>query len=94
MQTLTIEAATRESARELYAALSGFRARLWDGDGGPCRVEVALGRGDREIVDLLNAIERYVTDRRAGAARIRLNDHTYMIHATPPGLDIGSAAPR
>ena len=91
MQTLTIEAVTRESARDLYAALSPFRARLWESDDGPCRVEVSLGRGDREIVDLLNAIERYVTERQVGATRIRLNDRTYMINAAPAALDIGPA---
>lgn len=81
MQTLTIEAITREGARDLHAALSGFQSRLWESDDGPCRVEVTLGRGDREIVDLLNAIEQYVTERRSGAACVRLNDRSYMIHA-------------
>lgn len=85
MQTLTIEAITRESARDLYAALSAFRARLWEDDEGPSRVEVTLGRGDREIVDLLNAIEAYVTERHAGAAHVRLNDRSYTIHAAAPG---------
>jgi hypothetical protein len=82
MQKLAIEAATRESARDLLAALSAFRASLLESDQGPCRVEVTLGRGDREIVELLNAIEQYVTDRNVGAARIQLNERTYTIHGT------------
>ena len=85
MQTLTIEARTRESARDLYTALSAFRVSLWESDDGPCRVEVTLGRSDREIVELLNAIEAHVTERRAGAARIRLNDRTYTLVGAASG---------
>jgi hypothetical protein len=94
MQTLTIEAVTRESARDLQAALSAFRARLSEGDDGPCRVEVTLGRGGREIVDLLNAIEHYVTEHRAGATQIRLNDHSYTLHEARLGLDTGPTGSR
>jgi hypothetical protein len=81
MQTLTIQAATPESAQGLYEALSAFDVQLSEDENGPCRVEVRLGGGDREIVDVLNAIERHVTERKAGPARIRLNEHDYTLHA-------------
>lgn len=87
MQTLTIEAATQDSARDLHAALTAFGARLLQGEDGSYRVEVTLGRSDREIVQLLNAIEQYVTERRIDAARIRLNDRDYTLHGA------GAAAP-
>ena len=83
MQTLTIEAVTRESARDLHLVLSAFGARVCETQDGPCRVEVTLGRSDREIVELLNAIEQYVTERQAGAAHIRLDEHRYTLHPTP-----------
>jgi hypothetical protein len=34
----------------------------------------------------LNAIERHVTERRAGAAHIKLNGHDYTLHEAPPLL--------
>ena len=81
MQTLTIEVSTSERAHALHAALSQFRVELWEREDGPCRVEVELGRGDREIVDVLNAIERYLTERDEGAAHIQLNGREYTLHA-------------
>jgi hypothetical protein len=86
VQTLTITAVTRESARGLCEALSAFDVELFEGDNGPSTVEVRLGGGDREVVDVLNAIERHVTERKAGPAMIRLNEHDYTLHAPPhPG---------
>ena len=83
MQTLTIRAATPESARGLYEALSEFDVELHAGEDGRSRVEVRLGGGDREIVDVLNAIERHVAERNGGPARIRLNERDYTLHAAP-----------
>lgn len=88
MQTLTIEAATPDSALALHQALSGFRAELRVTDDGRSYVEVALGQSDREIVEVLNAIEDYVTQRAAGPARIGLNGHTYALHAVPSSPEV------
>lgn len=79
MEQLTIAAASRESAHELYAALERFHAELVESDEGD-RIVVTFGGGDREIVDLLNAIEDYVTDRGKSPARIKLNDRDYTVH--------------
>jgi len=81
MQTITIEAATPASATGLYEALSGFQVELREADDGRRYVEVQLGRGDREIVEVLNAIEDYVTERASGPARIGLNGRNYLMHA-------------
>lgn len=95
MQTLTIEAASRESAQGLHDALAAFRVQLWEGKDGTCRVEVTLGAGDREIVEVLNAIEAYVTARHAGAAHIKLNGHDYTLHEAlpPPVLEAPTESP-
>jgi hypothetical protein len=79
MQTLTIDAATADSAAALYSALSAFRTELVEWEGR-YRVEVSLGRSDREVVDVLNAIERFVNERHTGSARIKLNGHDYTLH--------------
>jgi hypothetical protein len=55
MLTITIEAATRESAVALSKALAEFRAELRESDGRRF-IDVELG-GDREIVEVLNAVE-------------------------------------
>ena len=81
MQTITIEAATPESAAGLYEALSDFRVDLRETDDGRRYVEVDLRRDDREIVDVLNAIEDYVTHRACGPARVEFNGRSYALHA-------------
>jgi hypothetical protein len=84
MQTLTIEAATPDSAFALHEALSGFRAELRVTDEGKSYVGVTLGQSDREIVEVLNAIEDYVMQRATGPARIALNGRKYVLHAVRP----------
>lgn len=81
MQTITIEAATRERAAGLYEALSGFRVELRETDDGRRYLEVDLGADDCEIVDVLNAIEDYVTHRACGPARVGFNGRSYALHA-------------
>lgn len=84
MQRLTIEAATRDSALGLYAALERFDVELAESEDGRCHVHVALGRSHRDIIEVLNAIERYVTERHAGAARISLNGRSYILAGAAP----------
>ena len=64
MRTLTIAAASRQSAIGLFAALQGFRTQLLDGDGG-YRLEVELGPSDRDLAEVLSAIARHVSEREA-----------------------------
>jgi hypothetical protein len=63
MQTLTITAASPASALGFHAALSDFRSVIVEKDDGRCDVEILLGRGrrPREIIDVLNTIELYVS---------------------------------
>ena len=83
MQTLTVEAASKESATALHAALSRFQAELIESEDGSYHVAVPLGGGDRDIINVLSAIEDYVTSRRTDAARIQLNGRSYVMHGAP-----------
>ena len=75
MQTLTIHAASRESAIGIYAALEGFRTQLTEREDG-CRVEIELVGGEREIIEALSAIAQHVRDRDDGLARLELSGRT------------------
>jgi hypothetical protein len=81
MQTLTIAAASRESAIGLYAALEEFRRDLLESEDG-YRVEIQLGRGNREIVEVLSAIALHVRERDDGPARLEMSGRTYSVYPT------------
>lgn len=81
MNKITIEAATPESALALYQALAGFRAELRESDDGRRYVDIELTGGDRAIVEVLNAVEDYVTQRNDGPALVALDDRIYALHA-------------
>jgi hypothetical protein len=83
MDTLTIQAATPVSAREMIAVLSEFDAELFETAEGRCEIVVTLSRDDAEIVGVLNALEWYVTERANGPAQLELGGHLYVIHPAP-----------
>ena len=82
IQSLTIHAATAYSAQALAAALSQFDSKAIEADGN-YEVTVTLGRSDREIVDVLNALELYVTELSNGPAHIEYEGREYTLHADP-----------
>ena len=82
MQTLNIVAANPESARELLGALSEFRVELVHGSNGSYEVTVRLGGSDREIIEILSAVEAYVADG-GRAAEIHLDGREYVMHPEP-----------
>ena len=81
METLRIRPRSRESAQGMLAALSEFSAELLEsGDGYEIVVTLGMdGRGDEEIVALLNALEQYITARSSGPARIELGGRSYVM---------------
>ena len=83
MRTLTIEAVSLTSARDLCDALSvsGFLVEPALAETGSYEVRVALGGSDRDTVRVLNAIHEYVTNRGDGPTRIELDGHSYAMHA-------------
>jgi hypothetical protein len=84
MQTLTISAVTLESAKGFRYGLAGFQAELVEGQDGSYLVEIALGKGDCEIIAVLNALAEYVTHRGQGPAEVGLAGRTYKLHPTDP----------
>jgi hypothetical protein len=78
VQTLSIEAASRESADKLRTALDAFGAEV---DAARPVVRVALTRGSEEIVELLNAIRRYVEAQAERTAVIELDGRSYLMDA-------------
>lgn len=81
METMSVEAASRESVLGLHQALAGYRADLREPDGGPPCIEIEMRGSDRELVEVLNAIEEYITQRSCGPARLMLNGRKYTLHA-------------
>jgi hypothetical protein len=82
MQTLTIKAATLESAHGFMSGLSAFRSDLSRAEDESYLVHITLSGGDREITALLNALESYVTRRSQGPAEVGLAGRIYELHPT------------
>ena len=80
MRSLTIEAKSIESARGLFDALSGFAPELTGGEEEGYRIRVELGSVDRQIVGVLDAVQRHVSERRAEPARVELDGRGYVLH--------------
>jgi hypothetical protein len=79
MEKLRIYAASPESARAMLAALSPFGAEL----DGWREVVIPLGRRDRQIVAVLNALEQHVTERADGPALVEIGRQSYAMHPAP-----------
>src|SRR5437588_12461676 len=84
MDALVIHAASRESAEGFYAALTELRAKLVETPGGRYQVEIPLGGSNAEIVAALNALEKYVSQRGDGPARVELDGNRYTLHPAGP----------
>jgi hypothetical protein len=84
MQSLTIRAASPESARAIFEALSEFQVVLVVVDGHS-DLTVTLRRGAREIVAVLHALARYAIRElaRDGTKRISLEGRDYTLHPEP-----------
>lgn len=87
VETLVIYALTLESAQGFTTGLSSFTTKLNEPENGRFQVEITLD-GDREIVSVLNALEKYVTERGDGPARLELDGHRYTL--SPEPNDAGS----
>lgn len=83
MQKLTVDASTNEVAQGLFSALAGFYPEIVKTPGGGYQVVVALGGRDAEIIAILSALERHVTERGKGPAKIDLEGRSYTLHEQP-----------
>lgn len=82
MDSLVLHPVSLESARGFCAALAEFGATLVEGENGRYQVAIPLS-GDREIIAVLNSLERYVTRRGDGPARLELGDRSYTLVPKP-----------
>ena len=78
MQTLTIRAATPQSARALLEALSEFHVELANADGRR-ELTVTLSH-EGEMIAVLNALAQSVNEGKTGPARISLEGRDYTFH--------------
>jgi hypothetical protein len=82
MESLVIHAVSRESAEGFCSALSGFQAKLVEGEDGRCQVEIPVGRSNKEILEALGALEAYVSSRSDGPAQLDVDGRRYTLHPT------------
>ena len=81
MRTISIEAASPESARALSAVLAAFGPHVSEQDPGGLVVQVEIRGGSSQIVAILNAIQEHVSARTAGPTRIDLDGSSYVMEA-------------
>jgi hypothetical protein len=72
VHTLTIGAASLQSARGFLDNLDGFQAELVESTPGEYQVRIHL-HGGREIHEALHAIDKAVTERANGPVRLELD---------------------
>jgi hypothetical protein len=81
METMTIRAASAESAAAMQAALAAFQPRLVEARG-TYTVLIHLGT-DAEIVGVLTALQHYVSQRADGRTRVNFEGRSYTLHPDP-----------
>ena len=84
METLTIRAASGESARGFCAALTDFHTELTEDETGALLITVTFSGSNREMVAVLRALEEHLSQRRDGPAVVDVGEATYTLHATDP----------
>ena len=81
MHTLTIGAASLQSARGFLDSLDGFQAELIESAPGEYQLRITL-HGGREVHDVLRAIDEAVTERANGPIRLDLDGQHYTLEPT------------
>jgi hypothetical protein len=84
MQTLVIEATTHDHGQELYSVLSEFHPELFD--DANCDRNVSIGLvSDRQVVEVLDAIQRYLTENAlrslVSSLRIAVGGRSFTLYA-------------
>lgn len=82
MRILTVEARSLTSARQIETALKEFERELL-ADDGHYVVHVTVNGDERGIGGVLNALERYMSERGNGATRLKLelDGQSYVLDA-------------
>ena len=84
MRAITVEAESVGPARSLYNALIAFHPELSGSEDEGYRVSVELGTSESRILDVLGAIEEYVTEANSGPASIDVGGRRYTMYAVLP----------
>ena len=84
MRAITVEAESVGPARSLYNALIAFHPELSGSEDEGYRVSVELGTSESRILDVLSAIEEYVTEANSGPASIDVGGRRYTMFAVLP----------
>ena len=79
MRNLTIGAASLESAQGFFDALNDFGPSLVRTEDGNYEVWITLDTSNRRVLEALNALEKHVTERAAGPARLELDGRSYLL---------------
>jgi hypothetical protein len=85
MRAITVEAESVGPARSLYNALIAFHPELSGSEDEGFRVSVELGTSESRILDVLSAIEEYVTEANSGPASVDVGGRRYTMFAVLPG---------
>jgi hypothetical protein len=83
MKTLTVDASTSQVAEGLRGALHRFEPAVREKSDGGYQVIVSLDGGDAHVVAILSALQRHVTERGDGPARVEMAGRNYTLHAEP-----------
>jgi hypothetical protein len=84
MRGITVEAESVGPARTLYNALIAFHPELSGSEDEGYSVSVELGTGESRILDVLSALEDYVTEANSGPAIIDAGGRRYTMRAVLP----------
>jgi hypothetical protein len=84
MRAITVEAESVGPARSLYNALIAFHPELSGSEDEGYSVSVELGTSESRILDVLSAIEDYVTEASSGPTSIEVGGRRYTMYAVLP----------
>jgi hypothetical protein len=79
-----LRAANLDSARDFYAGLADFQTELEHAETGTFLVTGTFSGSNREILAVLRALEKCVSQRCDGAAVVGLDGRDYTLHPTDP----------
>jgi hypothetical protein len=78
MRSFTVKAKSLDSAQRLFDALRRFTPALDGSASEGYSVSVDVGANDSRLLDVLDAIQRHVQERK-DAARVELDGRSYTV---------------
>jgi hypothetical protein len=84
MRAITVEAGSVGPARGLYNAVIAFHPELSGSEAEGYIVSVELGTSESRVLDVLSAIEGYVSEGNGGHANVEVDGRRYTMYAVLP----------